>query len=164
MFNKLVEYRTRKVFANYVKAVNELYQMYCEMNDKINDDIDIFDKAKELDEHYENIDVHVTGPSQYVRIRKTIINNYKIFNVDYRKSKQPKNTFTQEFVEDVLAKEDCKLTSRYINSNEYLTYTYDGETYKCTFNQWWNKGYRPHLGFYGDGKSWAQYYRYINHK
>ena len=164
MLATLNQYRTRKAFDNYEKSINELYKMYCEMNHKEVDGINIFDKARELDEHYENIDVYITGPSIYVRRRKAIIQAYKKFNVDYRKSKQPKNTFTQEFVESELAKEDCKLTSRYINACEYLTYTYDGKTYKCTFDQWRNKGYRPHLGFYGEGDSWAEYYRHMKNK
>ncbi|WP_300485467.1 hypothetical protein, partial [uncultured Brachyspira sp.] len=53
-----------------------------------------------------------------------------------------------------LAKEDCKLICTYINSNEYITYTYNDKKYKCTFNQWRNYGYRPHLNYYPGAHEW----------
>ena len=146
MLERLNQHKTRKTFTKYESSVNELYNMFREMNNKTMNDITVFEKADELDRHYGTI--KTMAPTKYIGIRRIIISEYSKFNIDYRKSKQPKNTFTQQFVNDELAKEDCKLICTYINSNEYITYTYNDKKYKCTFNQWRNYGYRPHLNYY----------------
>ena len=149
MLARLNEYRNRKTFVNYEKSVNELYDMVSEMKHLDKNDMSVFEKAAALDEAYGDM-------KTFVDIKKRIVSEYKDFNIDYRKSKQPKNTFKREFVADELRKEDCELISDYINSNEIIRYKYDGKEYKVTFAQWRNKGYRPHQGYYGIGSYWKE--------
>ena len=73
--------------------------MFCEMIEKKVEDISVFDKAAEIDECYGGIETR--EPSLYVGIRRMIIKDYKDFNIEYRKSKQLKNTFSEEFGRDI---------------------------------------------------------------
>lgn len=123
MFDKLNSLKNKSIFPKYEKSVNELYNMFCEMIEKKVEDISVFDKAAEIDECYG--DIETKAPSKYVGIRRMIIKNYKDFNIEYRKSKQPKNTFSEEFVRDELMKGDCKLISRYLCSTEKIYYEYN---------------------------------------
>ena len=149
MLARLNEYRNRKKFIDYEKSVNELYDMHSDMKHLNNNDLTVFEKAEALDKEYSEM-------KTYVNIRREIVSEYKKYNVEYRKSKQPKNTFKREFVADELKKEDCELISDYISSNEFIRYKHEGKEYKVTFDQWRNKGYRPHLGDYGMGSYWKQ--------
>ena len=151
MLARLNEYRNRKAFINYEKSVNELYDMFSDMKHLNNNDLTVFEKAAALDEAY---------GETFANIRKHIVSEYKKFNIEYRKSKQPKNTFKREFVAEELKKEDCELISDYINANEIIRYKHDGKEYTCTFAQWRNKGYRPHQGEYGMGDYWKQIHDY----
>ena len=153
MLSRLNEYKNRKKFIDYEKSVNELYDMFSDMNKRNDNDLSVFEKATALDEAYSEL-------KTYVNIRRQIVNEYKDFNIDYRKSRQPKNTFKREFVADELKKEDCELISDYINANEIIRYKYDGKEYTCTFAQWRNKGYRPHQGYYGMGSYWKEINEY----
>ena len=153
MLSRLNEYKNRKKFIDYEKSVNELYDMFSDMNKRNDNDLSVFEKAAALDEAYSEL-------KTYVNIRRQIVNEYKDFNIDYRKSRQPKNTFKREFVADELKKEDCELISDYINANEIIRYKYDGKEYTCTFAQWRNKGYRPHQGYYADGLHWKEIHEY----
>ena len=153
MLSWLNEYKNRKKFIDYEKSVNELYDMFSDMNKRNDNDLSVFEKATALDEAYSEL-------KTYVNIRRQIVNEYKDFNIDYRKSRQPKNTFKREFVADELKKEDCELISDYINANEIIRYKYDGKEYTCTFAQWRNKGYRPHQGYYGMGSYWKEINEY----
>ena len=153
MLSRLIEYKNRKKFFDYEKSVNELYDMFCDMKHLTKNDLSVYEKATALDEAYGDM-------KTYVNIRKHIINEYKDYNIEYKKSKQPKNTFKREFVADELKKEDCELISDYINSNEIIRYKYDGKEYSCTFAQWRNKGYRPHQRYYANGSYWKEIHEY----
>ena len=156
MLERLNSIKQKSVLTKYEKSVNELYDMFCEMKDKPKSDISIYDKAAQIDECYGSI--KVDAPSKYIGIRRMIIKDYRAFNIDYRRKTQPKNTFTEEFVANELMSEHCQLISPYLCSNEFITYEFEGKKYKVTFNQWKNKGYRPHKGFYGDGLHWKDVY------
>lgn len=60
MSDTLMKFQTCEKFdtGNSEKSVNNLYNIYYEMLEKsINEDINIFDKAKELDDYYKEINV-----------------------------------------------------------------------------------------------------------
>ena len=58
MSDTLMKCETCKKFDDYEKSVNNLYNIYYEMLEKsINEDINIFEKAKELDDYYKEINV-----------------------------------------------------------------------------------------------------------
>lgn len=49
-----------------------------------------------------------------------------------------------EYVAAILAKEGCTLTSAYTSCDTYITYDFEGKSYKVKFNNWKNRGIRPH--------------------
>ena len=58
MPDTLIKFQTCQKFDDYEKSVNNLYNIYYEMLEKsINEDINIFEKAKELDDYYKEINV-----------------------------------------------------------------------------------------------------------
>ena len=84
MFKRLLEVDGYKVFKNYIDSVNSLYNMYCEMKNKINEnEIDIYDKAKELDNYYEEINGKI--PQKLLDVRQLIVKEYKEFNPENEK-------------------------------------------------------------------------------
>ena len=156
MLDRLNKNKNRKAFSDVEKTVNDLYNMFSDMKHLNNNDLTVFEKAAALDEAYGDEARKNTRVSECLSIRLMIEHEYKDFNIEYRRSKQPKNTFTQEFVADELKKEDCELISDYKNSNELITYKHEGKEYKVTFAQWRNKGYRPHQCYYGMGSYWKE--------
>ena len=51
-----MKFQTRKKFGDYEKSVNNLYNMYYEMLAKpVKDELNVYDKANELDEYYKDI-------------------------------------------------------------------------------------------------------------
>ena len=160
MLERLNKNRNRKTFIDIEKTTNELYDMFSDMKQLNKNDLSVFEKAAALDEAYGDEAKKRIGVPVCLAIRRIIEHDYKDFNIDYRRSKQPKNAFKREFVADELKKEDCELISDYKNTNEIITYKYDGKEYTCTFAQWRNKGYRPHQGYYGLGDYWQKINEY----
>ncbi|KAK8837991.1 hypothetical protein M9Y10_035935 [Tritrichomonas musculus] len=160
MYNTLIHYQNYKIFDNYNKSVNNLYNLFYEMLDeKVNENIDVYDKAKELDQYYE--DVYSYAPAKFNDVRCLIIQDYKEFNPEYGKNKNKgykTRAFTKEFVANELAKEDCTLISDYINCTTPIEYLYNGKKYHVKFGQWRHNDYRPHLGFYPYADEWAEYH------
>ena len=46
MLERLNQHKTRKDFTRYEASVNELYKMFCEMNNKIINEITVFERLK----------------------------------------------------------------------------------------------------------------------
>ena len=56
MYETLMKFQTRKKFGDYEKSVNNLYNMCYEMLEKPRkDELNVYDKANELDEYYKDI-------------------------------------------------------------------------------------------------------------
>ena len=160
MLERLLKNRYRKAFNDIEELTNKLYDMVSDMKHLNKNDLSVYEKAAALDEAYSEEARKCSSAPLNLAIRRMIESEYKKYNVEYRKSKQPKNVFKREFVADELKKEDCELISDYINANEIIRYKYDGKEYSCTFAQWRNKGYRPHQGYYGMGLHWKQIHEY----
>ena len=156
MLERLNKNKNRKAFNDIEKTTNMLYDMFSDMKQLNKNDLSVYEKAAALDEVYSDEARKYSSAPLSLAIRRMIEHEYKDYNIEYRRSKQPKNAFTQEFVADELKKEDCELISDYKNANEFMTYRYEGKEYKVTFAQWRNKGYRPHQGEYGMGDYWKQ--------
>ena len=153
---KLQETEGYKVYEQYKTSVINLYSIFCEMTGKGVEDITINEKAAELDDYYRQKEKE--NPAKYNDFRKLIIKEYKQFNPEYEKvlykSGKPTRRFTQEFVESELAKEGCKLISKYKNGDEPIYYMYNGKRYYVKFSKWRHHGYRPHLGLYPEAHLW----------
>ena len=109
MYKRLTEVDGYKVFENYEKSANDLYNMYCEILNKDVDDIDVYKKAKILDNYYK--EKNGKNPEKLMDVRRMIVNEYKAFNPGnekyfYKSGKNP-NRFSQEYVANELAKEYC---------------------------------------------------------
>ncbi len=121
--------------------------MYYEMLDEpIKEDIDIYDKAKELDKYYEEINGR--EPEKFCDVRYLIIEDYKDFNPECVKETRKgwkTSAFTTDFVKEELKKENCELISEYINGNTPIEYVFDNVKYKILFRNWRNSHYRPHI-------------------
>ena len=147
MYDTLMTFQTRKKFADYEKSVNNLYNMYYEMLEQpIKANISIYDKAKELDAYYKEI--NGKEPMKFIDVRCLIIEDYKHFNPEYIKEIYKgwkTRAFTTEFVKEELAKENCELISEYKNGNTPIEYVYDNVKYKVLFKNWRNSQYRPHI-------------------
>lgn len=147
MYDTLTKYKNCKKFSDYEKSINNLYNMYYEMLDEsVNENIDIYGKAEELDKYYE--EVNNKKPTKYCDVRYLIIEDYKQFNPEYEKERRKgwKTTaFTTDFVRKELEKENCYLINEYINGTTPIEYLYNDQIYKVKFTNWRHKGYRPHL-------------------
>ena len=147
MYDTLMKFQTRQKFTDYEKSVNNLYNMYYEMLEQpIKEDINIYDKAKELDAYYKEI--YDKEPVKFCDVRYLIIDDYKQFNPEYVKESRKgwkTNAFTTEFVKEELKKENCELISEYVNGNTPIEYVYDNVKYKVLFRNWRNDHYRPHI-------------------
>ena len=121
--------------------------MYYEMLEKpVSDDINIYDKAKELDTYYEEI--NGKEPKKFCDVRYLIIEDYKQFNPEYVKETHKgwkTRAFTTDFVKEELKKENCELISEYKNCDTPIEYVYDNVKYKVLFKNWRNDLYRPHI-------------------
>ena len=147
MYDTLMKFQTRQKFADYEKSVNNLYNMYYEMLEQpIKEDLNIYDKAKELDEYYKEI--NGKEPVKFCDVRYLIIDDYKAFNPEYIKETHKgwkTRAFTTDFVKEELKKENCELISEYVNGNTPIEYVYDNVKYKVLFRNWRNRDYRPHI-------------------
>ena len=147
MYDTLMTFQTRKKFIDYEKSVNNLYNMYYEMLEKpVSDDINIYDKAKELDAYYEEI--NGKEPKKFCDVRYLIIEDYKQFNPEYIKETHKgwkTRAFTTDFVKEELKKENCELISEYKNCDTPIEYVYDNVKYKVLFKNWRHRQYRPHI-------------------
>ena len=84
MHETLMKFQTRKKFGDYEKSVNNLYNMYYEMLEKpVKDELNVYDKANELDEYYK--DIKGKEPEKFCDVRYLIIEDYKEFNSEYIK-------------------------------------------------------------------------------
>ena len=156
MYDTLMKYKNCKKFNDYEESINNLYNMYYEMlNEKVNENINIYDKANELDKYYE--EVNNKKPLKFCDVRYLIIDDYKSFNPEYEKERRKgwKTTaFTTEFVREELRKEDCELINEYINSTTPIEYLYKGQIYRVKFSNWRHKKYRPHLNKFPGAHYW----------
>ena len=147
MYDTLMKFQTRKKFADYEKSVNNLYNMYYEMLEQpIKEDINVYDKAQELDEYYKEI--NGAEPVKFADVRYLIIDDYKAFNPEYIKEYRKgwkTNAFTTDFVKEELKKENCELISEYINGSTPIEYVFENVKYKVSFRNWRNDHYRPHI-------------------
>ena len=77
-----MKFQTRKMFADYEKSVNNLYNIYYEMLEQpVKEDITIYDKAKELDAYHKEINSKELV--KFIDVRYLIIDDYKVFNPEY---------------------------------------------------------------------------------
>lgn len=78
MYKRLTEVDGYKVFENYEKSANDLYNMYCEILIKDVDDIDVYKKAKILDNYYK--EKNDKNQEKLMDLGRMIVNEYKAFN------------------------------------------------------------------------------------
>lgn len=147
MYDTLMKFQTRQKFTDYEKSVTNLYNMYYEMLEKpISETINIYDKAKELDAYYEEI--NGKEPVKFCDVRYLIIEDYKQFNPEYIKETRKSwktRAFTTDFIKEELKKDDCELISEYVNCNTPIEYVFDNVKYKVLFKNWRHRQYRPHI-------------------
>ena len=149
MYDTLMKYKNCKKFDDYEESINNLYNMYYEMLDEPVKDINIFDKADELDKYYEEI--NGKAPEKYCDVRYLIIDDYKKFNPEYEKERRKgwkTSAFSTDFVRKELEKENCYLINEYVNSTTPIEYIYKDIIFRVKFTNWRQKGYRPHLNKY----------------
>ena len=144
MFTNLSNYQSTLKFANYEKSINEMFNLYCEIQDFEINNINVFEKAKLLDTFYKEHENK--EPQRHNDVRCFIIREYKKKNPDYGKLKgENKNAFKQDDVAKELAKEGCELLSKYKNCYTPIYYKYQDNTYWVKFKRWKHAHYRPHL-------------------
>ena len=73
MYKRLTEVDGYKVFENYEKSANDLYNMYSEILNK-----DVYKKAKILDNFYK--EKNGKNQEKLMDVRRMIVNEYKAFN------------------------------------------------------------------------------------
>ena len=149
MYNTLIFYQNYKKFSNYVNSVNQLYANYYEMlGEKINEDLDVYDKAKELDDYYEA--VYDKAPDKFIDVKCLINQDYKEFkpqdkiNDIVKCKRKGGRAFTKEFIANELAMENCTLISDYVNATTPIEYLYNGKKYSIPFKRWRNDHLRIH--------------------
>ena len=165
MYKRLTEVAGHKVFENYEKSANDLYNMYCEILNKAVEDIDAYEKAKVLDNYY--TEKKGVNPEKLMDVRSLIVNEYKEFNPGnekyfFKSGKNP-NRLSQEFVASELAKEGCELISEYKNGQTPIYYMYKGKRYYVKFENWRRRQFRPHLGQFPYAHEWDEYHAYMGH-
>ena len=165
MYKRLTEVDGYKVFKNYEKSANDLYNMYCEILNKDVDDIDVYKKAKILDNYYK--EKNGKNPEKLMDVRRMIVNEYKAFNPGnekyfYKSGKNP-NRFSQEYVANELAKEYCELISEYKDCKTPIRYWYNNKVYYVKFGDWKHNHYRPHLGQFPGAHDWDEYHARMGH-
>ena len=160
--NVTERYRPSYDIENLKETINKLYSMTCEMKDINENDINVYEKAKELDKFCE--EKKGRKPKNNGIVYQLILKEYKLFNpTDWNKFLINPHKFDTKRVASELLKENCILISEYVNGQTPIQYKYNGKIYYVKFAQWKYKKYRPHLGQFPGAHEWDEYHIKMGH-
>ena len=161
-FNVSQNYMSAIDLYRFTDTINKLYSMTCEMKSINEEELDVYEKTKELDKFYE--EKKGRKPKNNGLVYELIVKEYKLFNpTDWNKFLINPYHFDTKRVAGELAKEGCELISEYKNGQTPIRYRYNNKIYSVKFARWRHNNYRPHLGQFPGAHDWDEYHAYMGH-